>query len=149
MKLIPLKQFVCDTCGKVINRPEDAWIEWLCQAHPKTGTHLSHKFRIVHHYPASPITYIHGCYKYTNNPDKADNHLTDFLDMYLLGLDVWKMKEFKFLMQRLTVPYFEEARFYFDYAIDDPEFDAGMFPEGGNEAGFKYIVDRYRKRYKT
>jgi len=27
--LASLKQRICETCGKIINSPEDGWVEWL------------------------------------------------------------------------------------------------------------------------
>ena len=27
MRLIPLKQWICDSCGEVIEKPEDGWLD--------------------------------------------------------------------------------------------------------------------------
>ncbi len=45
MKLIPLKQWVCDSCGGVIEKPEDGWFEWYTEMNLSLDT----GFRIVHY----------------------------------------------------------------------------------------------------
>lgn len=29
MELQPLKQWICDTCGEIIEAPHDGWLEWV------------------------------------------------------------------------------------------------------------------------
>ena len=45
MKLKPLKQWICDSCGELIKKPEDGWWEYLSD----TNTYLVSGFRIVHY----------------------------------------------------------------------------------------------------
>lgn len=45
MKLKPLKQFICHSCGKLIDKPEDGWWEYLDDG----KTNLVSGFRIVHY----------------------------------------------------------------------------------------------------
>ncbi len=64
MGLEPLRQFVCDKCGEVIETVEDGWLEWFDNYEtPAQG------FRIVH--SGGP------CY-YPDSADVSDNHLVYF-----------------------------------------------------------------------
>ncbi len=49
--LIPLKQWYCDSCGELIEKPEHAYLEWR-DDRPKS--HKKYGFRIVHHALHSP-----------------------------------------------------------------------------------------------
>jgi len=45
MKLIPLQQWICDSCGGLIETPRDGWFEWYAGI----NDHVATGFRIVHH----------------------------------------------------------------------------------------------------
>src|SRR5882672_3539345 len=49
MKLKPLSQWICDTCGDVIQEPRHGWFEWQWDAQWR-----SYGFRICHHNPNTP-----------------------------------------------------------------------------------------------
>jgi hypothetical protein len=146
-KLIPLKQWYCDTCDELIERPEDGWLEWMVD-----GNHRAYGYRICHHFVASPIAKEAGgvfgsqsCYKY-NEAGHRDNHLHKFLGtdgmIPLLseihvgpvldprGTQPTEVKDFSgwaHTFRRLHIPYYEEASRYFSRAEQD-----GFF-EGANE----------------
>lgn len=125
--MIPLKQFICDTCGGVIQNIQVGWMEWLSIDDPKKI--LYEKFRICHH--------ENRCMKYANDPEVNDGHLEDFLDedgrLDLLsmidpgpfvkanfdGPSVVDLRQFMEIYRRLTIPYYEEARQYFNLAKSD------------------------------
>jgi hypothetical protein len=144
--LEPLKQFVCDKCGQIIEKPEDGWVEWLHPEDPATGKRKNQGFKIVHHSKASPLsdgTRNVRCYHYDNNPLRSDNHLEYFLGenglsmLYAMvdpgphfsdGDDVPEVVDFREYMEflrRLTIPYYEEARIYWSDAKLDGFFSDG------------------------
>lgn len=51
--LIPLKQFICDECGEIINSPGEGYVEWE-EGIDQDGQFFAKGFRIVHHLPKSP-----------------------------------------------------------------------------------------------
>lgn len=132
----PLKQFICDECGEIIEIPEEGFVEWTREM--VAGKLYTSGFRIVHNKFYSPYkqTRAHGCYKYNDHPGRSDTHLEHLLEMpqqYLLSfLDLGQFhdidgnscsikdfREYADFARRLTVPYYEEARLYFDDAMSD------------------------------
>lgn len=154
MKLDPLTQFVCDTCGDVIESPKEGWLEWLSSAGKG-----AHGFRIVHHVGTSG----NRCARYGDRSDVADGHLgwftgerampelLRFIDVGPLLEDEYRgprvkdLREWVELTRRLTIPHYEEARLYWDQARED-----GMF-DGANEVS-PYLpekLEQIAKRYRT
>lgn len=119
MKLKPLKQWICDYCGQVIEKPEDGWLEWKSDLAHGLGPHA---FRIVHHKPHSPVG---GCY-YTDRMPRyptnvSDDHLRQFVGPAgLLGLlDFFDARHWGVaansadlaeIIRRLHVPGYEQKR---------------------------------------
>lgn len=68
--LKPLKQWICDTCGEIIESPEHGWLEWQQDENSK-----AFDFRIVHHVTYSPHRPDGNCYQ----SDELHNHLTRFV----------------------------------------------------------------------
>src|SRR4030042_2172493 len=121
--LEPLKQFICDKCGGLIESPRDGWVEWLEQG-DDTMYNSQYGFKIVHanpkcyfypdpQYPgslSSPLEYFVG--------ERGYSQLLCFLDLgpFIMkdykGPRVKDMREFVELMRRLTLPYYEEVRQY-------------------------------------
>lgn len=130
MKLEPLKQWICDTCGEVIENPEEGFVQWDTN---EDGQIID--FIIVHHKRASPRRHSrNGCYKY----DK-DNHLNEFLGEKgvvrlhaLIDPGPYHMRECKVFVfdirkwldfyKRLQLSYYEEARQYWGRAANDGYF---------------------------
>jgi len=140
--LIPLKQFICDTCGEVIQRPEDGWVEWISDRKDESSARLSTGFQIVHHITASPLaeSNAEGCY--TSREHRSHDHLDHFLEekykmAHILkfldngpyhepeyrGPHIGDMREYVEFIRRITIPYYEEARLYWQQALDDNYFD--------------------------
>jgi len=138
--LKPLEQFICDTCGEIINQPKDGWIEWISTG-GKDGE--THSFRIVHHFTTSPFAKPNnnGCYQHSKLNGAKDTHLDRFLnsDMkmaYILkfldvgifhnpeyrGTNITDMRNYVETVRRLTIPYYEEARTLWDVAQQDGFF---------------------------
>jgi hypothetical protein len=147
--LKPLQQWYCDTCGKLIEKPEDGYVQFKEEL--IDGTYIHTDFIIVHHKTASPIKTQKGCYRYN-----CDDSLKDFLGdrgkvqlLNLLDVGKYHMPEFKLLtnnirtwrdfFMRLQVPYYEEARRYIDRARVD-----GVVGYDENELGL-YLPERLKK----
>ncbi|NQS98573.1 MAG: hypothetical protein HQ591_08970 [candidate division Zixibacteria bacterium] len=155
MALIPLQQWVCDYCGEVINSPDEGYLEWK-----KDDDGFFHGFKIVHHYPSSPLKdkrIRKGCYHY-NDYDLSLNEIIgdQGLVMLLSFLDIGNyhapdnpiskirdFREYTELFKRLLLPYYEEARRYWNTAIEDNFFDSAneiwiYLPEN-----LKTLIDNY------
>lgn len=138
MKMVPLKQFICDKCGELIKSPEDGWLQWL-DIDPETGRNVDNNFIIVHHMPASPLGGNYGCYHRSQHI--SDMHLEYFLGhnglVHLLSLFDSKLNETKELIEiirRLHIPHYEEARIYWKTATND-----GFLDEADSE--WPYLQD--------
>lgn len=137
--LRPLEQFICDECGRIIENPQDGYVEWE-EGRDSEGNHFARGFRIVHNVPASPRQNV-GCFRYENSPYRNDiqldfflenvnNYLMSFLDLgivhdphFHIGCRISNFHEFVEFFRRLTIPYYEEARRYFPTAIQEGYFE--------------------------
>ncbi len=131
LKLKPLGQWICDVCGEVIQSPKDGYVQWNRNLNQEIDD-----FVIVHHFSASPKKHNRdGCYKYD-----SDSDLESFLGergivelTALLDPGPYHMPEYKTMVadirkwidfyRRLQLPYYEEARQYWEEAISDGYFD--------------------------
>lgn len=160
--LTPLKQFICDECGQVINSPEDGYVEWE-SGQDEEGNHFERGFRIVHHLPKSPYkeTKRDGCYIYGKSHYRSDISLSWFLDHVHQELFSWldlgflhdstgnignrvvNFKEYADFARRLTIPYYEEARLYFQNVLTDSDFTDNNEISIFNENTLKSIINKY------
>lgn len=128
--LEPLKQWYCDTCGEIIESPEDGYVQF--KRNDKFGYS---DFIIVHHKSASPRKYHQkGCYQYSSDCDLESflgNHgkieLLSMLDpgpyhMIEYESNDTNIRNWKDFFMRLQLPYYEEARRYWDRASTDGYF---------------------------
>jgi hypothetical protein len=135
VKLKPLKQWICDSCGEIIKKPENGWFEWYIN----DNTNIEEGFRIVHHQKA--CMYAAKSLR-KQNKLVADLNLTDVIgpngladSLFRIELSekgVYKIKdlrEFVEILRRLHVPYWEEARRYWDKAHKDGFHDACDYGE--------------------
>lgn len=152
--MIPLKQFICDTCGGVIEKIEDGWFEWLSENDPKGLRYKN--FRICHH--------EEKCMLLANDPDVCDGHLEDYLNedghLHLLsmlhpgdyasdkydGPRVLEMGEFMEIYRRLTIPLYEDARQYFAQAKNDGFLDSTNDVTLYRERMLTSIIENYSKK---
>jgi len=136
--LKPLEQWVCDDCGKIINSADEGYVEWLRDKE----THKRHGFRIIHHAPNSPRHPSGNCYKYSHHPERGgDLQLSRFIgpagmawilsfldsgpyhERDFSGPGVKDVREYVELMRRFMIPFYEEARLYWETAVEDGFFD--------------------------
>jgi hypothetical protein len=165
--LEPLKSWICDECGELVRDERDGFVEWLSgYSFPEGSTESDqegpHGFRIVHVTSASPRA-PHGgeCYRYSASPQRNDLPLREFLGAHglvvlLSKVDVGSfhdpdrrtrpakdLREWATLVRRLHLPYYEEARLYFDRAESDGFWD------GANEiyvympANLRGLIEHY------
>jgi hypothetical protein len=158
-KLKPLAQWLCDTCGEVIDGPKAGWLEWIQHGEAKASG-----FRICHHAPASPRRKKRGdegCYQYSNAEGRHDNHLDSFVGPDGLsaliamvdagslhdqsGADVPQagVREWLEIVRRLHTPHYEEARRYFAKAASDGFFDGcnELYPY--TQSTLETLIDEY------
>jgi hypothetical protein len=108
MRFKPLEQFICDSCGYVIQKIDDGWFEWF--ENEKKGLY---GFRIVHASMTSPQYKIKGDCFYPEQSGLSDNHLR-----YFRGTDglAWLLsyfmrnladpKEIAEIIRRVHIPLF-------------------------------------------
>ncbi|MDZ7799986.1 MAG: hypothetical protein U5K81_04210 [Trueperaceae bacterium] len=125
-RLEPLHQFICDTCGQVIENPDQGYVEWFVDPHSPPD---HHGFSIVHHAPYSPRRESdRDCYigRATGSlplprflgQDGAAQRLA-FLDLgphhdpdRRNSPQARDLREYVEFLRRLTIPYYEEARLH-------------------------------------
>ncbi len=148
MKLKPLKQFICDECGELIKKPKDGWWEYIHD----TETELVSGFRIVHY--GGPCYYSVPALK-RQNKMVGDMHLEHMLDSGAFGhmlhwlelsetkkiKEHFNISEFTEIMRRLYLPYWEEARQYWERAFSDGFHDQCCFSEND----LLLIINEYEK----
>ncbi|MBI5894168.1 MAG: hypothetical protein HZB79_11115 [Deltaproteobacteria bacterium] len=145
----------CDTCGDIIKKAEDGWMEWI-EFEDIKGKQKGRNLRLVHHKPASPKKSEHGCQfngDYEFRKDRGVIHdlsLRDFLGpnslMFLLSLvaeNRLPIQEVLEMIKRLHIPGYEHARFHFDRAISEGVFEPntlkGYYWQSDINAILKYI----------
>jgi hypothetical protein len=147
MRLLPLRQWQCDACGQVIDRPEVGWVEWLGGS--TRGT-KAHGFRIVHNssrcqYPSTArvhdthLTHLLG-------PDGLDRLLTLLTPDWHTGSreeGVTHLDEWGELVRRLHIPHYEEARQYWSEAEANGLFADAKQSAAIDQATLLAILARY------
>ena len=146
MTLIPPQQWICDKCGKVIEKPEDGWLEWLEDHHGRGS------FKIVHHAAASryPVK-KRSCYHYPHHPQGQGLYLGPFLGPDgLAQLSVWvyspgvkDLKEWVEMFRRLHVPHYEETRRCWRAAQSDDYFEGLVEEDRYSQDVLQGIIQQY------
>ena len=114
MQLEPLKQWICDSCGDVIMRPDDGYVIW---AHDSDL--CNYGFKIIHnkaqcdndHFSESlPLKSFLGL----EGLNKLLSHLSLGVIKSNLGETSWNQikdfDEYVDFFRRVQTPYYEEAR---------------------------------------
>lgn len=157
--LEPLKQWICDSCGKIINLEESGWVEWLQEdalSGQRYPSYLDYGFKIVHaKEECSFYSRKHGPSSLSLESfigDRGYALLLSFLDLGPYANTVYEgprvkdMREFVHFMKRLILPYYEEASLYFEKAINDDELflelnEGVSYPEYLKKVIQKYVKD--------
>ncbi len=150
----PLRQWICDVCGKVIEKPEDGYVVWGTNEQGKID-----KIRILH-----KNNHVNGCvtgcdhdhgHRYPSSLP-VESFLGDDGKVRLLSLidpgpdfqaeyqeHIANMRLFLEFFRRVQLPYYEEARLYWEKARADGYF------AGANEIwtylprNLKMLIDEY------
>lgn len=155
-KLKPLKNFICDTCGEIIESPDEGVLMWKYEI----GSDRPHRdFKIVHHFRVSPLAESSprdGCYytgrfsdtdlSYFTGPEGLIHwmHLLDVgpvLDPEYTGPRVANLREWTEIYRRLYIPHYEEARLYFERAAVDGYFSDAN--EISIHLDLDHLIDQY------
>ncbi|MCG4259429.1 hypothetical protein K6W36_02355 [Acetobacter senegalensis] len=149
MAHMPLTEWRCDKCGGAVDA-HNGWVEW------ESGSVFGPRnFHIVHNSRA--------CSFHDSSPLRKDCHIRDFLgvegahnlqalvqppsffvDNFAGGK--WQqpdLREFYELCRRLQVPYYEEARPYFNVAYSQGEMDGANETTISSPDFCKRIYDIY------
>lgn len=135
--------WICDSCGRTIEAPEDGYVEWLSSVDNDRGFGL----RLVHHKPASPRNTKDGCqynetYEYSDKRVTVradslksflgDDGLMDLLE--LIPLKELPVEEIVEMIKRLHIANYEQARPFLESAISQgairPNMLQGFYTQG-------------------
>ncbi|MCC5612928.1 hypothetical protein LC612_41140 [Nostoc sp. CHAB 5834] len=128
--------WMCDTCGQLINRPEDGYVEWLSSIGENGASYGLH---IVHHRPASPRKTQMGC-QYDERNDPAlqlaavsnvslgellgDDGLMDLLHFF--AENKLPTEEIVEMIKRIHIANYEQSRPIIARAIANGAFNPNM-----------------------
>jgi hypothetical protein len=155
--LKPLEQFICDKCKGVIEDPKLGYVEYLGELSEPIGKMIQIRsgFKIVHNSQEK------SCYFYKRSVEQKTLPLSDFLNenkfsmiySYLdegailsperVSVQIKNIREFTDFARRLCIPYYEEARCYFDQAIADEFFDGANEFHVYSVQKMQQIVEEY------
>lgn len=132
-KLAPLTQWYCDSCGEVVQKPEHGYVVWS-KSKTSEGYFLDHSHKIIHIKPHSPrnprgtcdddrerypaslplLEWIgaKGIIRILSVIDPGIYHQENYR-----GPRIRDMREWAEFLRRLHLPYYEEARRYWDRAM--------------------------------
>lgn len=154
MILEPLKQWICDTCGQIIVKPEDGYVQFNRDINGQYDD-----FIIVHHATTSPLrgTNRKNCYKYDSDCDlesflghhglvevlsfidAGPYHLPDF------SLRVSNIRKWADFVKRLQLPYYEQARMFWNRASSDGYFGDSNEIYIYTPGNLKRMIEHYNK----
>lgn len=155
--LEPLKQFICDTCSTVIEKPEDGWVEWLSYVDESQGKIINKSFRVCHHKLK--------CMKFANHIHSSDGHLHSKLEDNIFvnelfcmldpgpnvrhehykGPEVESIPETVEMIRRFSIPFYEEARKYFPEAKSEGYVENFNDPYFYRESNLKSIIEEFSR----
>lgn len=160
MELVPLRQWMCDTCGEIIESADDGYLEWV-----RDDENRAYDFRIVHRLSKSPRREhsAGGCYQHGSPYRRQDAsldtflgedvlaHLLAFLDLGQIdpedtGPHVQSTRELVELVRRLMLPHYEEARLHWSDAQRDGFFDGANEVSPYSQRLLRSIVENYAPR---
>lgn len=150
-------QWICDTCGKIINQAKDGMLIWF-RRNEENSISICRDIQIVHHMSRSPLGGCNGCY-----PDQemelrrdgssiCDTHLDQLtgLDGLVRLLAFIENNEFSShdisrIIMRIFVPGYEQARPYFDMAIQTGIVEQGWAQDFFSQSDLGRIVANISK----
>jgi hypothetical protein len=112
--LDPLEQWICDTCGDVIDGPENGYTIWK-----QDDDRTLHSFKIVHHPDCDQEDHTLSVSLERMTGMLGMTKLLSYLSLGPFHIGAGERKprdldEFVDFFRRLQVPHYEEARQYYD-----------------------------------
>jgi hypothetical protein len=144
--LKPLKQWYCDVCGDIIQKPGDGYVLWK-----RDEKFSDYDFKIVHKKTCEDITKHPSMSLEIFLGEDGVQYLLTFLSIGKIKKNIgqsskWSVKdmdEFVDFFRRVQTPYYEEARTKFGVAqlLNDlfTENETGPYLEGQ----LKNIAEKY------
>ena len=149
--------WICDTCGDLIEKPEDGWVEWIEFRNP-SGKIKGKNLRLVHHIMASPLKESEsGCYFKEWELEETKGSMCDLSLQAFLGPDglmrllfyipdrILPIREIVEMIKRLHVPGYEHARFHCKRVLDELEMEPypvpGFYSQKQINAVLEYIEE--------
>jgi hypothetical protein len=122
--MIPLEQFICDTCNQIIENYGDGAIEWISPSDENGKQLPPNSFRICHKNSNCYSIYKKVAFgvsrELVNFSDKMKIiELLGMIDKEYFPFDQNSLNEYIELFRRLTIPYYEEARQYWHEADNE------------------------------
>jgi hypothetical protein len=150
-----MSTWICDSCGHLIETPEDGWVEWINLGPSKPGRDL----RLVHRYGAGPRR--NGCLHNEqaefarDEGTAADLDLPSFLGpdglmrlLVFISQSELPIPEVLQMIKRLHIPGYEHAHSHFRSAINAGAFEPNMpedfYWQSDIKATLKYIAKEGR-----
>jgi hypothetical protein len=156
--LKPLQQFICDKCHEIIDSPMNGYVEYLNHLENKNEKSIQIRsgFKIVHHGNDKTCRFFKRTVSQCTLPlsdflddNKKHSALFSFLDegevltSENLSLKINNLREFTELAKRTTIPFYEEARIYFDQAKSDGYFDGADGYSSYTPTNLKEIIAKF------
>ena len=150
-----MKTWICDTCGGLIEKPDDGWVQWINLGRPKLGRNLS----LVHKFGASKSAKKDHCMfneraEFAKDEGTiADNSLTEFLGadglmrlMVFISESELPTSEVLEMVKRLHISGYEQARKHFKAAIHAGVFEPNMPENYYNQSDIQATVEFIKKQ---
>jgi hypothetical protein len=145
--LEPLKQWICDVCGKLIETPEDGYVIWS----DDKNSHYA-DFKIIHQGQCdkTPTSGSMSVPEFLG--DNGCSNLLSFLSKGLIRVNHTEVPstispanidDFVDLFRRLQTPFYEEARIHFDNSELFQEFREENDRYVYSEKNLRQIIKRY------
>jgi len=148
--LNPLEEFICDSCGGIIEKKEDGYVVWdLIENSSQKGKKesLQGNFRIQHRECQQILDYSSSLTEFMGI--EGTRQFLDFLDegeifKHGLASEISSIRELVVLHRRTHLPYYDQARHYFEKAKKDIEYWEDMDSDNlYSEDILRQIIEKY------
>jgi hypothetical protein len=121
-----MENWTCDSCGGVIENPEDGWVEWIEVSGGRPGEFTGRDLRLVHFGPTwpNPCQFDQDVERQRDGGGLCDLPLRAFLGpnglmyfMNLINMGRLPVQDVLEMMLRCQVPGYDRARPYFAEAV--------------------------------
>jgi hypothetical protein len=130
-----METWICDSCGGLIEKPDDGWVEWISLGSSKLGRdiRLVHKFGAVSGNKKDRCMFNGRAEFAKDGGTVADNSLTGFLGtdglmrlLVFISESELPTPDVLEMIKRLHIPGYEQARKHFKEAINAGVFEPNM-----------------------